>query len=67
MGNLDARMKVLERQARSGLLDSVRGRLPEQAGGAARQGPPGRGRGPRRLRPRPAESLRTSFVRDSAA
>jgi len=64
MTNLDARMKVLERQL-DGLFDSVQERLPEQAGDAlakARQV----GAEARRAATEAGEKL-TSFVRDSAA
>jgi len=57
MTNLDARMKVLERQL-DGLLDSVQERLPEQAGDALAKA--------RKAATEAGEKL-TSFVRDSAA
>lgn len=64
MSNLDARMKVLERQL-DGVLDSVQDRLPDQAGDAfakARQV----GAEARKAATEAGEKL-TSFVRDSAA
>ena len=64
MSNLDARMKVVERQLER-LLDSVQERLPEQAGDAlakARQV----GAEARKAAAEAGEKL-TSFVRDSAA
>jgi hypothetical protein len=64
VSNLDARMKVLERQL-DGVLDSVQERLPDQAGDAfakARQV----GAEARKAATEAGEKL-TSFVRDSAA
>jgi hypothetical protein len=64
MSNLDARMKVLERQL-DGVLDSVQERLPDQAGDTfakARQV----GAEARKAATEAGEKL-TSFVRDSAA
>ncbi len=64
MTNLDARMKVLDRQL-DGVLDSVQDRIPHQAGDAlakARQV----GAEARKAATEAGEKL-TSFVRDSAA
>jgi chaperonin cofactor prefoldin len=64
MSNLDARMKVLERQL-DGLLDSVQQRLPEQAGDALAKARKA-GAEARKAATEAGEKL-TSFVRDSAA
>jgi ABC-type transporter Mla subunit MlaD len=64
MTNLDARMKVLERQL-DGLFDSVQQRLPEQAGDALAKARKA-GAEARKAATEAGEKL-TSFVRDSAA
>jgi ABC-type transporter Mla subunit MlaD len=64
MTNLDARLKVLERQL-DGLLDSVQQRLPEQAGDALAKARKA-GAEARKAATEAGEKL-TSFVRDSAA